>query len=113
MRRALKAHALLVLVTFVWGATFVVIKNAVEQDASPLAFNFVRMTVAALALAAIFFPHISRINRKTFVSGALAGVFLWLGYEFQTTGLRLTTASKSAFITGLSVILVPLFLMLF
>jgi drug/metabolite transporter (DMT)-like permease len=113
MSRALKAHALLVLVTFVWGATFVVIKNAVEQDASPLAFNFVRMTLAALALAAIFFPHISRINRKTFVAGALAGVFLWLGYEFQTTGLRLTTASKSAFITGLSVILVPLFLMLF
>ena len=37
------------------------------------------------------------------------GVLLWLGYEFQTTGLLLTTPSKSAFITGLAVVLVPLF----
>jgi drug/metabolite transporter (DMT)-like permease len=113
MSRALKAHALLVVVTFVWGATFVVIKNAVEQDASPLLFNFIRMVIAAAALGIVFYRGIAQITRESFVAGALAGVFLWLGYEFQTTGLRLTTASKSAFITGLSVILVPLFLMLF
>jgi len=113
MPRALKAHALLVLVTFVWGATFVVIKNAVMQDASPLLFNFARMTLAALALAIVFHHDVVRITRGSFVAGVLAGTFLWLGYEFQTTGLRLTTASKSAFLTGVSVILVPLFLMLF
>jgi drug/metabolite transporter (DMT)-like permease len=113
MPRALKAHALLVLVTFVWGATFVVIKNAVMQDASPLLFNFARMTLAALALGIVFHRDVVRINRGSFVAGVLAGTFLWLGYEFQTTGLRLTTASKSAFLTGVSVILVPLFLMLF
>jgi drug/metabolite transporter (DMT)-like permease len=113
MPRALKAHALLVLVTFVWGATFVVIKNAVEHDATPLLFNFVRMTLAAIVLAIIFRREIPCITRSSFIAGALAGVFLWLGYEFQTTGLRITTASKSAFITGLSVILVPFFLMLF
>src|SRR5437588_3100176 len=100
MPRALKAHALLVLVTFVWGATFVVIKNAVEQDATPLLFNFIRMTLAALVLGAIFYRDIPRIRRSSFIAGAVSGAFLWLGYEFQTTGLRLTTASKSAFITG-------------
>jgi drug/metabolite transporter (DMT)-like permease len=113
MPRALKAHVLLVLVTFIWGATFVVIKNAVEHDASPLLFNFIRMTLAAATLGIIFHRDIPRITRSSFIAGAITGICLWLGYEFQTTGIRLTTASKSAFITGISVVLVPLFLILF
>ena len=113
MSRALKAHVLLVLVTFVWGATFVLIKKAVEQDATPLTFNFVRMLLAATTLAIIFNRDLTRITRQSFIAGALTGIFLWLGYEFQTTGICLTTASKSAFITGLSVVLVPLMLILF
>ena len=113
MPRALKAHVLLVLVTFVWGATFVVIKNAVEQDATPLLFNFIRMTLAAVTLGVVFHREIARISRPALIAGAVTGTCLWLGYEFQTTGIRLTTASKSAFITGISVVLVPLFLILF
>src|SRR5438270_10314543 len=113
MPRALKAHILLILVTLVGGATFVVIKSAVEQDATPLMFNFIRMTFAAVVLAGMFYTGIAKIGRHSFVDGALTGVFLWLGYEFQTTGIRLTSASKSAFITGISVVLVPLFLMVF
>ena len=113
MSRALKAHILLVLVTFVWGATFVVIKDAVEQDASPLMFNFVRMVLATVTLAVVFHQELTRITREALAGGVVTGIFLGLGYEFQTTGLRLTTASKSAFITGISVVLVPLFLILF
>src|SRR5947209_9073488 len=113
MPRAIKAHALLVLITFIWGATFVIVKNAVEHDATPLTFNFVRMTMAAIALGLFFHRDIRRISRLALIAGAVTGVFLWLGYEFQTTGLRLTTASKSAFITGLSVVLVPVLLGLF
>jgi drug/metabolite transporter (DMT)-like permease len=63
-------------------------------------------------LAVIFHREIALINRQSFVDGAITGVFLWLGYEFQTTGLRLTSASKSAFITGLAVVLVPLFMVI-
>ena len=113
MSRALKAHILLVLVTFVWAATFVVIKDAVEQDASPLMFNFVRMLLATFTLGVVFHRELTRITRPTLLAGAVTGIFLGLGYEFQTSGLRLTTASKSAFITGISVVLVPLFLILF
>lgn len=113
MSRALKAHILLVLVTFVWGATFVVIKNAVEQDATPLMFNFVRMVLATITLGVVFHRELTRITRQALIEGVVTGIFLGLGYEFQTTGLRLTTASKSAFITGISVVLVPLFLILF
>ncbi len=112
MTRALKAHLLLVLITFIWGATFVVIKNALT-DVTPLFFNAVRMVLASACLLAIFWPHVRRMQRAAFWAGATAGVFLWLGYEFQTTGLRLTTPSKSGFLTGISVALVPVFLALF
>jgi drug/metabolite transporter (DMT)-like permease len=111
--RALKAHLLLVVVTFIWGATFILIKNAVQHDISPLLFNLLRMTLATAALALIFHKDVKAIRGPAFRSGALVGTFMWVGYEFQTTGIRHTTASKSAFITGISVVLVPLFLSIF
>jgi drug/metabolite transporter (DMT)-like permease len=104
-----KAHILLVLVTLVWGATFVVIKDALS-DISPLLFNAVRMTLAGAVLFAIYGKQFRDLDRGALRMGVLVGAFLWLGYEFQTTGLKLTTASKSAFLTGFSVILVPVFL---
>lgn len=112
MSRSLKAHILLVLVTLVWGVTFVQIKDALS-DISPLLFNTVRMTLAGAALAIIFFRHLRTLTRDSFFMGCLVGAFLWAGYEFQTTGLARTTPSKSAFLTGFSVILVPIFLALF
>ena len=86
---------LLVLVTFAWGATFVLIKNALAQ-VSPLVFNSLRMAVATLALCLIFRNTISKITRSSALGGIVMGAFLFLGYAFQTTGLRLTTPSKSA-----------------
>src|SRR5215472_9620747 len=103
---------LLILVTLVWGATFVEIKDAL-RDISPLLFNAVRMTLAAAVLALIYLPQLRNMSPATLRSGALVGIFLWLGYEFQTAGLKLTTPSKSAFLTSLSVVLVPIFLRLF
>ncbi|HWR17774.1 MAG TPA: DMT family transporter [Terriglobales bacterium] len=107
MSRSLKAHLLLVFITFAWGATFVVIKEALAQ-VSPLVFNALRMTVALIALIIILHKPLKSMTRPAALGGLLVGVFLWLGYAFQTTGLHLTTPSKSAFITGLSVVLVPI-----
>ncbi|HYY69530.1 MAG TPA: DMT family transporter [Terriglobales bacterium] len=101
---------LLVLVTFVWGVTFVEIKDALS-DVSPLLFNAVRMTVAAVALLLVFRKH-RRMTATALRAGIWMGTLLWLGYEFQTTGLVYTTPSKSAFVTGISVALVPIFLAL-
>jgi len=112
LSRSLKAHILLILVTLVWGATFVEIKDALS-DISPLLFNAVRMSLAAAVLALIYLPHLKELSAPVLRSGALVGVFLYLGYEFQTAGLKLTTPSKSAFLTSLSVVLVPVFLRLF
>jgi drug/metabolite transporter (DMT)-like permease len=103
----MKAHLLLLAVVFVWGATFVVVKDALA-DISPLLFNLIRMAVAALCLAILYRGHIGHIDRRGLLYGAIAGLFLATGYQFQTAGLRLTTPSKSAFITGMTVIFVPL-----
>lgn len=107
MSRSLKAHLLLLAVVFVWGSTFVLIKDALA-DVSPLLFNLMRMALAALCLAALYWREIRKIDRRAVGCGALAGLFLATGYQFQTAGLRLTTPSKSAFLTGMTVIFVPL-----
>lgn len=109
MSRSVKAHLLLLAVVMVWGSTFVVVKDALS-GISPLLFNLLRMSLAAVCLGLLYHRHIGRIDRSALIYGAVAGLFLATGYQFQTTGLRLTTPSKSAFITGMTVIFVPLLL---
>ena len=112
MSRSLKAHLLLVLITLIWGATFVVIKNALA-DISPLFFNAVRMSLAAGTLALIFHRDLRRLSSGSLGYGVLIGTLLGIGNELQTSGLKYTMPSKSAFLTGVAVVLVPLFLALF
>lgn len=112
MPRSIKAHLLLVLITLIWGSTFVLIKAAL-RDSSPLALNAARMSLAALLLAIFYCKDVARMSRRALLMGCTIGLFLFLGYAFQTTGLRLTTPSKSAFLTGVSTVLVPLVLVTF
>jgi drug/metabolite transporter (DMT)-like permease len=104
----LRAYLLMLFVVAVWGSTFVLIKGAL-QDSTPAAFNLVRMTLAFLLLAVAYHRSWRGIHRMQIAAGAVVGFFLAAGYQFQTTGLARTTPSKSAFITGLMVVLVPLF----
>ena len=78
-------------------------------------FNAVRMAFAAFVLGVLFLfrGKLRGISAATLRDGIIAGAFLWAGYEFQTQGLIYTTPSKSAFLTGVSVVLVPIFLVLF
>jgi drug/metabolite transporter (DMT)-like permease len=102
------AHILLLAVVFVWGATFVLVKDAL-QDASPLLFNLIRMTLAFIALAIVNRRQLRHIGQRALLSGLVVGLFLAAGYQFQTAGLARTTPAKSAFITGLVVVFVPIF----
>jgi drug/metabolite transporter (DMT)-like permease len=110
--RSLKAHLLLVLMTLIWGSTFVLIKKAL-LDASPLVLNAVRMTLAAALLALYYRRQLRVMTKQALRAGTVVGIFLFLGYAFQTAGLALTTPSKSAFLTGSSTVLVPLLLVAF
>lgn len=103
----LRAYLLMIFVVAVWGSTFVVIKGALS-DATPAAFNLVRMALAFLLLAVAYHRAWRGMHRGQLLAGALVGLCLAAGYQFQTTGLVRTTPSKSAFITGLVVVLVPL-----
>lgn len=104
----LRAYLLMLFVVAVWGSTFVLIKGALV-DATPAAFNLVRMSLAFVLLAAAYHRSLHAIRRSHLAAGAVVGLCLAAGYQFQTTGLARTTPSKSAFITGLVVVLVPLF----
>lgn len=104
----LRAYLLMLFVVAVWGSTFVLVKGALA-DATPAAFNLVRMTLAFALLAAAYHRSWRSIRREDWAAGALVGLCLAAGYQFQTIGLVRTTPSKSAFITGLVVVLVPLF----
>jgi drug/metabolite transporter (DMT)-like permease len=103
----LRAYILMLLVVAVWGSTFVLIKGALA-DATPGAFNLIRMSLAFLLLAIAYHRSWRGIHRGQIAAGAVVGFFLAAGYQFQTTGLARTTPSKSAFITGLMVVMVPL-----
>ena len=107
MSEKLRAHLLLLGVVAVWGATIVLVKDALA-DISPSLFNLLRMVLASLCLAGLYWRHLRRLTREVLIGGAVAGFFLALGYQFQTSGLALTTPSKSAFLTGLTVVIVPL-----
>lgn len=104
----LRAYILMTLVVAVWGSTFVLIKSALS-DSTPAAFNLIRMTLAFVLLAVAYHRSWRTIRRSQIAAGALVGLCLAAGYQFQTIGLVRTTPSKSAFITGLVVVLVPLF----
>ena len=111
--------------TLVWGATFVLVKTALD-DVSPVLFLALRFSLATIALLIFFGGADGRVWSsarqatkidglshglpvwKATGAGALAGSFLFSGYLFQTLGLRLTTAPKSAFLTGLTSVMVPL-----
>jgi drug/metabolite transporter (DMT)-like permease len=105
-----RAELALLFISLVWGLTFVVVKDAL-RDASPLAFLAVRFSLAGVLLFVAFRARRAepaRMPPAAWQGGLLCGAALFLGYAFQTVGLRHTTASKSAFITGLYVVLVPL-----
>jgi drug/metabolite transporter (DMT)-like permease len=96
----------LVLVTAVWGVTFVQVKDAVEIY--PLfAFLAVRFAIASLTLAPFSSGRLGTLDRRGLVAGAGLGGLLALGYGLQTAGLARTTVSSTGFITGLCVVLTP------
>ena len=101
------AQSALLSVTVIWGWTFVLVKEG-ASELGPLSFLAWRFMIASLALLLLFGPRLRRISRDGLRRGLWIGLALFAGYLFQTWGLLYTSATKSGFITGLSVVLVPL-----
>ena len=109
MTQRVQIFALLALtsVAAVWGASFVLMKDALEGQ-SVDDFLATRFIIATFALILFRPKALSEINSEMLVKGSLLGIFLGSGYLFQTIGLHLTTAATTGFITGLYVVFTPI-----
>jgi len=99
----------LLLVTIIWGITFILVKEALN-DAPPFSFAYLRFGLAFILTFILLNRKIFSLNKNDVIGGIVCGLFLFLGYAFQNFGLMSTTASKSAFITSVSVLMVPFIL---
>lgn len=110
--KKLRADLGLAFCTILWGSTFVVVKNSLDH-ASVFLFLALRFTLAG-AIMALWRPQVFRsLAREEIFAGMRLGFFMFGGYAFQTAGLQYTSAAKSGFVTGSSVVLVPLLFGLF
>ena len=107
MNKRTRAELFLLLITLVWGSTFVVTKF-VLRDAGPFLYTSIRFLVATLIFGVVFFPRLRTIGKESAKKGAILGFLLFIGFATQTVGLLYTTASKSAFITGMMVVFTPI-----
>lgn len=105
------ANLSLLAVTAVWGGTFVVVKRATE-DLAPYPFLAVRFAIAFLTLLPFVWVQRQHLTRTGILKGLALGCLLFGGYATQTIGMQYTTASNAGFITGLSVVLVPVIVVL-
>jgi drug/metabolite transporter (DMT)-like permease len=100
----LHADGALMVLTVLWGTTFVVVKDALGHG-DPFSFLAMRFGVGAAVLSVLAGRRL--LTPSYLRRGVVLGVFLFLGFALQTVGLTRTTPSRSAFITGLYVLLVP------
>jgi drug/metabolite transporter (DMT)-like permease len=102
-----RAELFLFATTFIWGSTFVVVKAGSENISSSL-FIALRFGIGALIFALFLSKQLKTIPLQTFKKAIFLGLMLGVGILLQNQGIYQTTASKSAFITGLMVIFTPI-----
>ncbi len=102
-----KAEFFLFSITFIWGSTFVISKYLLGYF-TPLVYIGIRFSIAALLFSLIFFRQIKTLSKGAAIKGGILGALLFTGFAAQTIGLQYTSASKSAFITGMLVVFTPI-----
>lgn len=106
------AELSLVIVTMIWGGTFLIVQTAVHTS-GPLAFVGTRFAIAAIIAAILSRRHLRGFSYLELGAGLAIGSCIFAGYSLQTLGLQYITSSKSAFITAFYVPMVPLLQWLF
>ncbi|GAB5464645.1 MAG: DMT family transporter [Candidatus Kapaibacteriales bacterium] len=108
MQQNHKAELMLILMTAIWGATFLVTSEGLNS-ATPLLYNVLRFALAFVLTLAVFFRKINFRDKETQKTGVILGSIFGVGFALQTYALTLTSISKTAFITALTVVLTPFF----
>jgi len=107
LRTRRKAEAALLATTLIWGSTFTAVKLGM-QEISPVLLIVIRFSLATAFFLVFFRRQLFPIHTSAIIKGSILGFFLFLGFVFQNIGMVYTTASKSAFITSMMVVFVPL-----
>lgn len=98
---------LLFISTIIWGVGYISVKTAINAGYQPFFISSVRFTIATLILMIHQRKNFAHTTRKTYHSGIVLGIFLFLGFTVQTIALQYTTVSKNSFITSIYVVFVP------
>ena len=109
------SNGLLILAAMIWGAAFVA-QSAGMDYVGPLTFLACRSVLGSAVLLPVIAVLSRRVpaapptgsRRDLWLGGSLCGVILFISATLQQVGLLYTTAGKSAFVTALYVVLVPL-----
>jgi len=96
----------LLFVTAVWGSSFILVKWTIAEI-DLYYFLFLRFFIASVLMAVTFHRRLKRMSFSTLKAGLVLGFFLTAVYVAQTEGLQYTTASNSALITGLYMVVIP------
>ncbi len=99
-------------VSMAWGWAFVIMKDAIQRQ-SVNNFLFTRFVFGAVVMVLIRPSVLKLLNKDLLLRAGTAGIFLGFGYIFQTLGLARTGAAITGFVTGLYIVLTPLFAWLF
>lgn len=103
----IKADLSLLGITIIWGASFTLMKEGIK-DIPPYTYLGIRYLIGAIVLALFFYRRMKNIDKQSLKYGFIIGLALAGGGLLQIVGLQYTTASKSGFITGLAVVIVPI-----
>lgn len=100
------ARPLIVIATIIWGSTFFILKDTLD-DVSVYFMLAFRFTIAAVLLALVFWKKWKTIDKSYFLAGGVMGTLLFLAYAVQNFGLMGTTPGKNAFFTAVYCVIVP------
>jgi drug/metabolite transporter (DMT)-like permease len=112
MKNQSKADLSLLLVTLGWGISFILTKNSLDF-LQPFNFIALRFLTAFFLAAIVFYKKFKDLDKVTLIHATIMGTVLFTGYLLQTIGIQYTTVTNSGFITGFSVVLVPIIATIF
>jgi drug/metabolite transporter (DMT)-like permease len=107
------ARIIIISAGLLWGIGFIGNKFVLDNGWNDSQLLFVRFLTATIVIFIVFFKRILKTNKKTILYGLFLGVFLYLGFFFQTWGLDNTTASNNALITAGYIVLMPAIIYIF
>lgn len=102
----MKAEWLLLFVAFIWGSSFPLTKISLNYI-SPVLLVFLRFAITTILFYIVYRKQVSIVRFSEWKNGAILGFLLFVGFVTQTIGIKFTSASNSAFITGTNLIMIP------